>query len=117
MNLKDINTKKELQLQYKEREVTGGVYLIRNTQKNKLLCEISMELNSTRNRFEFSQKTGSCVYMKVQKDWAEDGSSQFVFEVLEELKKGDTQTDAQFKADLELLREMWLEKLSNEDMY
>ena len=115
--MKDGNTKKELQSQYKEREITGGVYVIRNTLKNKLLCEISTELNGTRNRFEFSQKTGSCVSMKLQKDWAEQGSGQFVFEVLEELKKGDTQTDAQFKADLELLKEMWLEKLTNEDMY
>ena len=115
--MKDIDSKKELQSQYKEREVTGGVYVIRNTLNNKLLCEISLELSSTRNRFEFSLKTGSCVSMKLQKDWAKQGSGQFVFEVLEELKKGDTQTDAQFKADLELLKEIWLEKLSNEEFY
>jgi hypothetical protein len=115
--MKDTNTKKELQSQYKEREVTGGVYIIKNTLKNKLLCEVAIELNSARNRFEFSQKTGSCASLKLQKDWVEQGSGQFTFEVLEELKKGDTQTDAEFKADLELLREMWLEKLSGEEMY
>ena len=115
--MKDTSTKKELQSQYKEREITGGVYIIRNTIKNKILCEIAVEMNNTRNRFEFSRKTGSCVSMKLQKDWTEQGSNQFVFEVLEELKKGDTQTDAEFKADLELLKEMWLEKLSGEEMY
>ena len=115
--MKDANTKKDLQLQYKEREVTGGVYIIRNTLKNKILCEIAVEMNSARNRFEFSLKTGSCTTLKLQKDWAEQGSGQFVFELLEELKKGETQTDAEFKADLELLKEMWLEKLSGEEMY
>ena len=115
--LKENSTKKELQSQYKEREITGGVYVIRNTQSNKLLCETTMELSSTMNRFEFSRKTGSCVSMKLQKDWAEQGSGQFVFEVLEELKRGETQTDAEFRADLELLKEMWLEKLPDGERY
>jgi len=109
--------KKELQAQYKEREMTGGVYLIRNTLNNKLLLDAAIDLAGSRNRFEFSKKTGSCVYLKLQKDWAEQGNSQFVFEALEELKKGETQTQAEFENDIKLLKEMWREKLSNEDFY
>ena len=116
MNLGN-NVKKELQSQYKDRETIGGVYLIRNTMNNKLLLDATADLNSIKNRFEFSVKTGSCVYMKLQKDWVAQGSGQFVFEVLEELKKADTQTDASFKADIDLLKEIWLEKLSKEDFY
>ena len=115
--MSDTGTKKELQSQYKEREIVGGVYAIRNTLKNKLLCETSTELSSTRNRFEFSRNTGTCVYMKLQKDWTEQGGAHFVFEVLEELKRGDTQTDAEFKADLGVLKEIWLDQLSAEDLY
>ena len=115
--MKGSNQKKELLSQYRERELIGGVYLIRNTEKNKLLIEATVDLNSIRNRFEFAKKTGSCVYMKLQKDWDEQGNGKFVFEALEELKKAETQTDAEFKADIELLKGLWLEKLSSEDLY
>ena len=114
---KDNKTKKELLAQYKEREAIGGVYIIRNTRNNKLLLDASADIKIVRNRFEFARQTGSCVNMKLQKDWAEHGSASFALEVLEELRKGETQTDKEFKADIELLKEIWSEKLKNEDMY
>jgi len=103
--------KKEILAQYKEREVVGGVYIIRNTLNNKLLLDAASDLQSIRNRFDFALKTGSCVNPKLQKDWSEHGSGVFVLEILEELIKGNTQTDAQFKADVEFLKEVWLDKL------
>lgn len=115
--MNDGRIKKELRSQYMEREIVGGVYAVRNTLKNKLLCEVSTELSSARNRFEFSQNTGTCVYSKLQKDWAEQGSGSFIFEVLEELKRGDTQTDAEYRADLDALKEIWLEQFSNQEFY
>ena len=115
--MKDNKTKKEMIAQYKEREIIGGVYAIKNTLNDKLLLGAVTDLQGTKNRFEFSQKTNSCVYMKLQKDWKEQGNGQFVFELLEELKKGKNQTESEFKADIELLKEIWSEKLSNEDLY
>jgi len=109
--------KKELQSQYAERDIIGGVYMIRNTQNNKLLIDAATNLHGSKNRFEFAQKTGSCVYLKLQKDWTEHRGSQFVLEVLEELKKGENQTQAEFKNDINLLMELWREKLSNDDFY
>ena len=111
----DSNIKKEYKALYKEREMMGGVYLIRNTVNNRILLDAATDLNSKKNRFEFSQKTGSCVEMKLQQDWAAQECHHFVFEVLEELKKGDTQTPAEFKADIEFLKEIWLDKLAGED--
>jgi hypothetical protein len=55
--------------------------------------------------------------MKLQSDWNKQGSEQFVFEVLEELKKNETQTMDEFKADIALLKEIWLEKLADNDLY
>ena len=109
--------KKELQYQYREREVVGGVYLIRNTLNHKVLLDAAVNLQGSRNRFEFAQKTGSCVYVKLQNDWTSQGGGQFVFEVLEELTKGEAQAQEEFKADVELLKEMWREKLSGEEFY
>ena len=116
--MKSNDKKKEILAQYKEKETIGGVYLIRNTVQNKLLLDATADLQSIKNRFEFAQNTGSCVNPKLQKDWSEHGSKAFVLEVLEELSKGNTQSDPEFKADVSLLREMWLEKLSEtEDLY
>ena len=113
----DGQTKKELQEKYKEREIIGGVYVIRNTLNNIVFLEAATDLRGIRNRFEFAQKTDSCIHVKLQSDWDKAGGGQFVFEVLEELQKGDTQTDKEFKADLMLLKEMWYENLSGTEFY
>ena len=115
--MKDNRTKKELLALYKEREIVGGVYAIRNTMNNKLLLEAASDLRGSRNRFEFSRKTGSCIDLKLKNDWNRQGGGQFVFDVLEELKKDETQTAEEFKADLGVLKEMWLEKLTDRDFY
>ena len=110
--------KKEILAQYKEREIIGCVFIIKNTLNNKLLLEASTDLQSVRNRFEFAHKTGSCINPKLQKDWSEHGSGAFVLEILEELKKGSSQTDAGFRADVDFLKETWFDKLSkSEELY
>ena len=109
--------KNELQAQYKEREIIGGVYSITNMSNQKMLLTATTDLQGRKNRFEFSQKTGSCVEMKLQSDWNKQGGGQFVFEVLEELKKGESQTAEEFRADIDVLGAMWLEKLSDRDFY
>jgi len=109
--------KKKLIAAYKERDVIGGVYVIKNNATGKLLLESTLELAGSKNRFEFSQKTGSAVSFKLQKDWNTYGKDAFTFEVLEELKKGESQTAEEFGADIKLLKEIWQEKLSAEDLY
>lgn len=111
-------SRKDLIRQYKERQKIGGVYLIRNTLNGKLLLDATTDLQGIRNRFEFARKTGSCVDLKLQADWdKQGGGGAFAFETLEELEKGEAQTEAGFKADIQLLKEMWLEKLGGGDFY
>ena len=113
----DNKSKKELQSIYKEREIIGGVFAIKNTLNDKLFLDATTDLRGIKNRFEFSQKTGSCTLMKLQSDWSKYGGDIFVFEVLEELAKSSMQTNDEFKADVNLLKAMWLEKLSGSDLY
>ena len=113
----DTPDKKELQNRYKEREIVGGVYAIKNTLNNKVFLEAATDIRGIKNRFEFAQKTGSCIHVKLQSDWDKCGGGQFAFEVLEELQKGDTQTAEGFKADLMLLKEMWLVTMSGTEFY
>jgi hypothetical protein len=115
--LSDKKTKKELIAQYKGREIIGGVYVIRNTLNNNLLLRAAKDWQGSKNRFEFSLKTGSCVDMKLQNDWNKQGGEQFVFEVLEEFKKTETQTEKENKADVEVLREKKKKKMSDRDLY
>ena len=115
--LKDVLSKKELQEKYKEREIVGGVYSIKNALNNKVFLEVATDIRGIKNRFEFAQKTGSCIHVKLQSDWDRQGGEQFTFKVLEELQKGDTQSAEGFKADLTLLKEIWLENLSGSEFY
>jgi hypothetical protein len=109
-------TKKELQAAYKERQVLGGVYALKNTGSGKRLIDATVDLQGIKNRFEFMKKTGSCMNLKLQQDWTSK-DPPFVLEVVEELEKGQTQTQEEYLADLDTLKEMWLEKLAAADLY
>jgi hypothetical protein len=107
-------TKKELADGYKSRKITGGVYIIGNTFGGKSLVECAVDLRGSKNRFEFSKSTGSCVEPRIRDDWDKFGAENFSFEVLEEISKDDERTDGEFKADILLLKEIWTEKLLQE---
>lgn len=109
--------KKELAAQYKERKKLGGIFVIRKRDSDKILLEIAQDLPGAQNRFEFSKKVDSCTYLKLSKDWKTFGKDQFEFEVLEELVKKESQTQKEFKEDLEVLKSIWMEKLKDKVFY
>ena len=113
----DKQNKKELLTEYKARKVTGGIYLIKNTVTGKFLLLNTVNLQGSKNRFDFSRKMGSCENLKLASDWKEYGSSAFTLEVLEEIDKGDNQTQDEFKDDIKLLYSMWLEKFDPVNLY
>jgi hypothetical protein len=102
--------RKEIIRAYKGIKQVGGVYIIRNTVTGKEYLDSAVNIESSRNRFEFSKSTNSCVYKWLERDWAEYGKDAFVFEVLETLERGDDQAAAQFKEDIQTLQEIWEEK-------
>lgn len=113
----DKKNRKELVQAYKERKIIGGVYAIKNTINGKMLLESAADLQGNKNRFEFSQKTDSCINIKLQKDWKELGGKAFVFDILETLEKKDTQTLKEFSDDIQVLEEMWAEKIDSDKLY
>lgn len=54
--MKDNKSKKEICALYKEREIIGGVYVIRNTLSNKLLLKAETDLRRSKNRFDFHKQ-------------------------------------------------------------
>jgi hypothetical protein len=115
----DQEARKRLIDDYKKRSRTdtGGVYLIRNTKNGKILVEIASDIEAAENRFGFSQKTGSCINMKLNKDWAVYGPDVFKFEIAETIDKNENQTPMEFREDLNVLKQMWMEKLDAEILY
>lgn len=109
--------RKELLLEYKARKVSGGVYKITNTANERFLLKAVTNLQGDKNHFEFSQKTNSCVFLSMQKEWNEYGADAFTFEILEEIEMKDTQTLKDFKDDLKVLEEIWAEKFDAEKAY
>ena len=105
--------KKELVNQYKNRIQTGGVFAIKNTALDKWHVDSAEDLKAARNRFEFMGDS----YMKIAGDYKAQKGEGFVFEILEELEKGELQTSAEFKEELILLKSIWLEKLNGQELY
>ena len=111
MQNEDKKSRKELMEQYKERKITGGVYVIKNNRTGKIFLDSTTDMRASGNRFGFSQKTGNCTYKHIEEDWKTFGPEAFAFEVLEELERGDNQTDYEFESDIAVMKELWKEKL------
>ena len=103
--------KKEIKLQYKCTPRCAGVYQIRNAANGKVIVGSSLNLDGSKNRFEFERKTG-CISKNraLQQDWQEHGADNFSFAVLEELKPNDDPA-ADRRVELATLEQKWLQTL------
>jgi hypothetical protein len=87
-----------------------GIYLIRNLVNDKVFVGSSVDLPAMFNRIRFQLAAGAHPNKPLEADWKLFGGPKFEFEVLEELvHKDDPNYD--YKADLEVLEDLWLEKL------
>ncbi len=108
-------TKKELQSQYKNRTIVGGIYCITCNGSGRVWLKSAKDLPGQKNKFEFFTSTNSCPEPGMRSDWEQYGAASFSFSVLEELEKKETQTDREFNEDLKLLLELWMEKSQKEE--
>ncbi len=107
-------TKRDLQAQYKNRSIIGGIYSIRCNGSGQVWLKSTKDLQGQKNKFVFFTSTNSCPEPGMRSDWEKYGAASFSFDVLEELTKKETQTDLEFNQDLKLLLEMWSDKLQEE---
>ena len=98
--------RKELVSQYRARTQTGGVFSITCLPTGKRIIKKALDLQGSRNHFEFAKMTGSCVDPNFTAEWKEFGPEAFCFEVLEQLEKKETQTDKEFAEDIAALEEI-----------
>ena len=110
--------RKELIREYKETPRPAGVYRVRNVAGGKSLLGSSADVPAILNRQRFQLDAGLHPDKELQKDWRELGPDAFVLETLDLLEPSDA-AGYDPAADLQVLREMWLEKLtaSGETLY
>ena len=108
--MENKKSRKELNKEYLERVKPAGVFQVKNVANGKVLLGSSLNLEGPLNRHRFMLKIGSHTNKSLQKDWDEFGPEQFVFEILEEVKRKDD-PNFNLKDELTLLEMIWLEKL------
>lgn len=104
--------KREMKNQYKNSKQIGGVYRIRCDQSGEAWVHTSADLQGAKNRFAFQCSTNLCPESAMSPAWEQYGAAGFVFEVLEEIEKKETQTPREFSEDVSALLELWKEKPS-----
>jgi hypothetical protein len=102
--------KKAAKLAYKASRRPIGVYVIRNLVSDKIFVGSSMDLTAIFNRTRFQLAAGAHPNKELEADWKHLGAAKFEFEVVEELVPRDD-PNYDYKADLEVLEDLWLEKL------
>ena len=102
--------KRELKRAYRQKPRLMGVYQIRNAVTDRVLVGASLNLDGILNRHKFELKIGSHRNKALQTEWRVFGSASFAFEILDELtpKEG---SGRDYKAELAVLEELWLDKL------
>ena len=109
--------KKELLRAYKERPLSGGVSVITNTVTGRKLLKCEVDLKGSQNRFDFFQMTDCAPQGTMVDDWKQYGAKAFDFTILEELTQKDNQTAEEFREELNLLGEIWKEKMQGQALY
>lgn len=111
-----MDRKKELKEWYKNMKADMGVFIIKNNFNNKCYIEVTQDLKGTINSTKFKLDFGNHPNIELQKEWKEKGESNFSIEILEILKYDKDETKTDYSKELEILKMLWEEKLSQKEM-
>lgn len=103
--------RKQATREYKESARPAGIYRIRNRETGRSLVGSTVDLDGRLNRHRFQLKMGSHSVRELQADWKALGEDGFEFAVLDRLEPRD-EPGYDPRAELETLRELWLERLA-----
>jgi predicted transcriptional regulator len=105
-----MKTRSEVKREYKEAPKQAGVFKIENKVNGKVLLGSSLNLHGPLNRYRFELQTGMHHHKELQNDWNQYGPDNFLFEVVETVKRKDD-PNFNIEDELTLLEQIWLEKL------
>ena len=87
-----------------------GVFQIRNTANDKVFIDSSTNVPGKINRHRFALNMGSHASKSLQTDWNELGETAFEFETIKPVEPRDD-ANYDYSADINVLEDLWLEKL------
>ncbi len=105
-----IMDKSEIKKNYKISLTPMGVYQIKNLVTGKIFIGSSKNLQARINRHKFELKFGSEAIKELQDDYNKYGEQNFSFEIIDELKPKE-EPGINYKEDIEVLEQLWIEKL------
>ena len=105
-----VFNKSELKKNYKETLRPMGVYQVQNLVSGKIFIGSNLNLQARINRHKFALKLNSDDIKALQEDYNKYGEENFSFEILDELKPKDD-PDYNYKEDIKVLEQLWIEKL------
>lgn len=92
-----------------------GIFLIKNLVNHKTFLGYGANLPGIFNRFRFELKTRVHRNKKLQLDWNQFKEENFSFEIIDELKPNQPDPNFDYSKELEILYEIWREKLPNSE--
>lgn len=106
-----MNRRKELAREYVQSRQPMGIYQVKNLKNGKSLIGSSLNLEGAINRIKFELKMGGYLNRELQKDWKEHGEEQFSFDIIDSLKPLENDEGYDYREDLQVLEQIWLDKL------
>ena len=98
-----------LKKEYQQNPPKMGVYQIRNARNDKLFIGSALNVIGAMNSSRVQLNGGTHPNRKLQADWREFGSDNFIFEIVDELAPNNG-TYQSYRAELLVLEGFWLEK-------
>jgi hypothetical protein len=102
--------RKEIKRVYLETVQPMGVYKVTNLKNGKLYIDSGLNLKGKMNRCKFQLAHGSHVNKALQADYDMEGPDNFAFGIIDYLKP-KKEKDTDYTEDIEMLEELWREKL------
>lgn len=109
--------KKELQSQYKLMKPDMGIFAVININSSKYYLQPTRNLKGMINSTRFKLAGGIHPSRELQKDWLEIGSDEFEIKILEKIKYDEDESKTDYTEELELLKMIWVDRLTEKGMY
>jgi hypothetical protein len=112
----DSARKKELKELYKQMKPDMGIIMVKSKTENKCYIQATQDINSCINSTARKLDVRAHPNKELQKEWLERGADAYSIEVLDRLDYDKDGIKTDYTEDLEMLLEIWKEKLAAQNM-
>ena len=111
----DTDMKRRLKDEYKQKLNVGAVYVLECRGNHRRWIRSTTNIQGIRNRFQFAASMKVCPDPVTRSECDQYGCDSISLAVLEELQMKEGQTVKEFSDEIELLQELWTEKLLSDE--